>query len=103
MQVTLKYGHHNGDRFYHAGEILDCDKKLFHLLVKQGLAIPVKEESPKKENAPKNPDESGSQAENGQNSGEADKTGGQQDNGANEPSAPNVSNVAEAAKRQKAK
>ena len=48
MKVILKYGHHNCDRFYHAGEILDCDKKLFHLLVKQGLAIPVKEESPKK-------------------------------------------------------
>lgn len=43
MKVQLKYGHHNGDRFYHAGEILECSKALYASLVKQGLAVPVTE------------------------------------------------------------
>lgn len=43
MKVQLKYGHHNGDRFYHAGEILECSKALYASLIKQGLAVPAAE------------------------------------------------------------
>lgn len=44
MKVQLKYGHHNGKRFYRAGEIMECSKALCASLVKQGLAVSVKEQ-----------------------------------------------------------
>lgn len=44
MKVQLKYGHHNGDRFYRAGEIMECSKAVYASLVKQGLAVPVNEQ-----------------------------------------------------------
>lgn len=49
MKVKLKFGHHNGERFYSAGEVMECPKKLGISLLRQGLAAFVKEEKETKQ------------------------------------------------------
>lgn len=49
MKVKLKFGHHNGERFYSAGEIMECPKNLGISLLRQGLAVFVKEEKETKQ------------------------------------------------------
>lgn len=76
MKVKLKFGHHNGERFYNAGEIMECPENLGISLIRQGLAAPFIEkkeqekiEAPKEaaqNDAPKAPEQDKTDGQNGQ-------------------------------------
>lgn len=65
MKVILKFGHHNGERFYKAGEVMECPEKLGKSLIRQGLAVlfTEKKEEPKQPSG--NADNSDTPAESG--------------------------------------
>lgn len=50
MKVQLKFGHHNGERFYSAGEVMECPKKLGSSLIRQGLAVACEEKTEEPKN-----------------------------------------------------
>lgn len=61
MKVELKYGHHNGERFYYAGEVMECSEKTGQSLIRQGLAkaaesktVSVREQEQESENVQEN-------------------------------------------------
>lgn len=89
MKVKLRFGHHNGKRFYQAGEVMECPENLGQSLIRQGLAVlytEKKKEPAQPKTAPDNagnagnsdiPAESGSNG-TGENPAADDKASGEE-------------------------